>query len=521
MRVRTWMRVAGCGMATSLSIAGCMPADDAIVGKGLSPSIIAAVTDPARSSRTQSETALAVGRASPAAFSAQVLMATYNDESDTESTIMYPPAERIVYTGASLLGWSYSTDNGSSWTKGGKLAPPTGWSVLWGDPAATTSAQQDEYGYPNAENLVFISNLAIPTSKWSGSWKGGFDVDNTPLGGACIARSIDGGKSFFFDESKEMQPCVTNNGHFYDGGSMASAPDGSIYAAFLDDVTGTIDVWRAPDGKTNFSMLAPPFPSFTRAANHRLVLHPRIRGMRDYGRKGIYAAAEDQFGNVWMVEGGMVFNTWVWTKPALVATGVSQQPDIAFKTALVRTADQFSFDVGPGHAGENDAVRLVYTSDDGNDQAVHIQVATCRADLSSCSHPVPSGWSWPPTSGAGSGDQFNPNIAYSPALDEWQMTFYSQEKSLLGDNAVTLLGARLLGYGAAKSLKIAMLTGAQTPCPDGRGYWGDYDDMAYIGLDPETKAGTFLRLISDSTGTACTRDKFTSSPLHVTSVKFF
>jgi len=33
------------------------------------------------------------------------------------------------------MGWSYSDDAGAHWTYGGKVAPPNGWAVLWGDPA--------------------------------------------------------------------------------------------------------------------------------------------------------------------------------------------------------------------------------------------------------------------------------------------------------------------------------------------------------------------------------------------------
>jgi len=48
---------------------------------------------------------------------------------------------------------------------------------------------------------------------------------------------------------------------------------------------------------------------------------------------------------------------------------------------------------------------------------------------------------------------------------------------------------------------------SQTPCPDTRGYWGDYDGMAAGPL------GTFFRGFSDSAHGTCTQAQFTSSPL--------
>src|SRR5215204_5001122 len=72
-----------------------------------------------------------------------VLVIAYND--DTVETnpatnapyVQYSANGRVVFPGASLLGWSYSTDGGSTWKYGGKLRPPAqlGIAALWGDPA--------------------------------------------------------------------------------------------------------------------------------------------------------------------------------------------------------------------------------------------------------------------------------------------------------------------------------------------------------------------------------------------------
>ena len=39
--------------------------------------------------------------------------------------------DRIVFPGASLLGWSYSKDKGQTWTYGGKVKPPSGIAALY------------------------------------------------------------------------------------------------------------------------------------------------------------------------------------------------------------------------------------------------------------------------------------------------------------------------------------------------------------------------------------------------------
>jgi hypothetical protein len=53
------------------------------------------------------------------------------------------------------------------------------------------------------------------------------------------------------------------------------------------------------------------------------------------------------------------------------------------------------------------------------------------------------------------------------------------------------------------------VSGWQVPCPDLRGYWGDYDSMT-AGSD-----GLFHRVFSDSTGGACTAQAYASTPLGV------
>jgi hypothetical protein len=101
---------------------------------------------------TQSETASAVAFAR----GQDVFVVTYNDDTD-DGKITYSATDRVVFRGASLLGWSYSTDRGKTWTYGGKVKPPKGIGALWGDPAIVVS--RTNY------SRVYISSLAIGQSK--------------------------------------------------------------------------------------------------------------------------------------------------------------------------------------------------------------------------------------------------------------------------------------------------------------------------------------------------------------------
>ena len=63
---------------------------------------------------------------------------------------------------------------------------------------------------------------------------------------------------------------LSNQSHFYDGG-MAAAKKGEIFAAFVDQDTNQIDVWRAPDESGQFAAMPNPFP------NMKMYSHPRLR----------------------------------------------------------------------------------------------------------------------------------------------------------------------------------------------------------------------------------------------------
>ena len=119
---------------------------------------------------------------------------TSDDETDEIPTfVTYTDTSRTVLRGYSLVGWSYRIRTAQNpnppFTHAPKLRPPSGWAVLWGDPSITSN--------PDLPNVVLIASLAVPDGKFpSGGIMGGVGGVCTPLGGACVARSTDGGQSF-------------------------------------------------------------------------------------------------------------------------------------------------------------------------------------------------------------------------------------------------------------------------------------------------------------------------------------
>ena len=168
----------------------------AVLGACETPGVIVTGTDKSTASAAQSETAATTSYVS----NVSRIVVTFNDETGTSGTIQYGPTSRKVFSGASLMGWAYSDDEGISWHYGGKLAPPKGWSVLWGDPALTTSGAH--------YNIVFLSKSAVPASKSPAGGINGYLCygrrHSASVGGACIAKSTDGGKSL------SNRRCISN-----------------------------------------------------------------------------------------------------------------------------------------------------------------------------------------------------------------------------------------------------------------------------------------------------------------------
>ncbi|MEA2162989.1 MAG: hypothetical protein QOK37_1116 [Thermoanaerobaculia bacterium] len=453
---------------------------------------------------TQSETASAVAFAK----GKDIFVATYNDDTD-DGKIIYTTTDRVVFPGASMLGWSYSFDRGQTWTYGGKVKPPKGFAALWGDPAIVVSRTDSR--------RVYITSLAIDESKIPATGHHGW-LDDGSITGACVARSDDGGIHF------AIQSCMSESKHFYDGSGMAAGFGGDqrIFAAFLDTVDHHIDVWVSPDGLAAFMKIADPFPGM------QMISHPRLAYDQVTGALLVAAIAGDQKIYINRLVGS------AWQKPVR-ASFETTKIDIPVGGQTIRTAYGFSFDVGSPSLTEldngetrvgDDAIRLLYTTRDAETKRTYVRGSGCRADLSNCID-VPQ-WGTTPGNLNTPRNQWNPTvkawIGFIGLPAEWKATYQTTDDD---PNAVSIKQGNLAVLPNGTPIFLPFDAVAPRPiCPDFRygspgmaksGYWGDYDEMAFAGFGDGTTP-QFLLAFSDSSKGCVNQSEFTSNHLHVSSV---
>jgi hypothetical protein len=461
---------------------------------------------------TQAETAAA----SALAGEHPIIVVTYNDDTreinpaTQQPYVQYPSSNRIVYPGASLLGWSYSGDGGKTWTYGGKVRPGLGVAALWGDPAIVTSKY--------SPNLVYISALAadsaiVPASGHSGGMA---------TSGACIARSTNGGINF------SLFQCFGSNRDFYDGATLAAAGSGGdhrIFAAYWDIPNARMDVWQSVDGLLAFTKLGDPFPGL------RMTLHPRLAYDDKTGALLIAGMAFNPVGNdIRIYLNRLVGNQWGVPKLASQAiTGV----EIPVGTHRIRTASGFSFDVGTPSVRRldprqfttfyQDAIRLAYTTRDAVTQRIYVRGTGCSRDLSVCNDEPnwgttpgnfnTTGHSWSPTVRA------SPSVPGSPAV--WKLTYQTTDDR--PDRVSIKQGNLSRNAQGVAVFQPQPLMDPRIVCPDLRygsaGYWGDYDESAYVGFG-QGGAHEFLLAFSDSSKGCISQSNFNSTHVHVRAVRF-
>jgi hypothetical protein len=499
----------GCGLAwLSIAVGATLALGGCVAGHP--------VTGTARptSAFTQSETAAATAFAS----GTKIAVVTYNDGTDPDGRIEYTSTTRTIKAGASHLGWSYSTDAGKTWSYGGRVPPPPGWAALWGDPAIVTS--RTSYA------VMFITSLAIPDAKMPAQGISGSVIISgaqSYIGGACIARSTDGGKTFanyqcVSNTAKNSTP-DSEKGHFYDGGSLAASKEGAVFAAFNDVTENAIDVWRAASHSGQFQLLPDPFPEMA------MVSHPRLRSSPF--DDSVYVAAQSSNGQIFINR----YRNGAWGAPRSVA-GAQVYPCIefeadgcsgAFSTKLrVRTGPQFSYDVGAADDAEGrDAIRFLFTVKDGPTGRFHLRAATCKLDISDCyGWTGTSDWGTLPSSRFAI-DAFNPNVRAWPGFiglpPVWMTTF--NYRFGLPANGIYVARATLayLPNGDRLYFPIDLVKNAPI-CPDQRGYWGDYDDLELLGFKDDVPQ--WLRPRTDSGPSCATRWYYTSDPVHVRALVF-
>ena len=462
----------------------------------------------AESLGVQSETAATTS------FSAGVhrIIVAYNDETNSQATIQYTSSTRQVLHGASLMGWSYSNDDGTTWKYGGKLTPPAGWAVLWGDPGLTTSRRN--YG------MVFMSNLAFPEAKFPAGGHSGY-VDASVAGGACLFRSLDGGVSFRFfqclsDRSPVPGSTSASKGHFYDGAALAAGPGGEIYASYVDLDTSQIVVYRSPDGAQPFAMIPPPFPGYYVGSHPRIqvgpdgVLFAMAVGKQTSGPTPTFMLMASRFVN------------GAWGNVTLITQALTY-PDVDLNSSLlgsklnVRTGPQFSFDVGTQSDVVDDSVRFLVTQQNGAGW-LFVRGGVCNYILTSCGWYA--GWTFGADTVRGQESQridvFNPDVVAFPGFffgiaPRWQGSFFTR----YGNSTSTLnLTRATLGYVNGMPFTIPVDIAQNQPlCPDQRGYMGDYD--AHLVVRVDSNSVRFTRFMTDATSGCVQRWYFTSRHQHV------
>jgi len=456
---------------------------------------------------TQSETA----STSSLARGTDIFVVAYNDDTD-DGKITYSANDRVVFPGASMLGWSYSTDRGKTWTYGGKVKPPSGIAALWGDPAIVNSR--------SVYSRVYISSLAIDASKISAAGHHGW-LDDGSITGACVARSDDGGVHF------AIQSCFSADQDFYDGGALAAGfgADQRIFAAYVDVPKHRIDVWASADGVAPFAKLGDPFPGMA------MVSHPRMAYDQANGDLVVAAIADSAL--IYMNR--LVGNAW--QKPTL-ASNVTTRIDVPVGTQTIRTAYGFSFDVGAPSQTElpdgttrvnDDAIRLLYTTRDAETKRLYVRGSACRADLGIC-RDVPQ-WGTTPGNLYTPRDQWNPTVSAWPGFiglpAEWKATYQTTDDD---PNRVSIKQGNLAVLPDGTPIFVPFdLVPPRAICPDFRygspghassGYWGDYDEMKMVGFAKDSTAPQFLLAFSDSSKGCVSQSEFTSNHLHVGAVVF-
>ncbi len=399
------------------------------------------------------------------------IVVAYNDELDNDPTIVQTPTSRTVYRGASLMGWSWAPDSSGPWVHK-RLTPPTFWPVLWGDPATVVSRAN--------RTIVYMSNLAAPEAKFAKAANASGGVVGSlrqAIGGACIARSPDAGRSF------ELVMCATNQNKFWDGGSMESDLNGTIYAGYwaLDDKK--IDIIRFDAIASGYSLLPRPFGS--------LVIGSHVRLRYDVISRRLYAAALESTGDLWAT----YWDGSSWSNP--VQIGQSEWDfDVYFGSTRVRGGVPFSFDVAASQSFDKVA-RFVFVRPGSPHQ---LDTVFCSPELSNCAKStynlnVPGE------------EAFQPVIrGTTPGIGEWLVSWYART----GDTVKRRI-ALLPADATLPPRPYNSSVPAHTPCPaTTSGYWSDYEDIQPFRLG-------WLLTTTDSRPSCTRKWPFLSNPVHVQS----
>jgi hypothetical protein len=173
---------------------------------------------------------------------------------------------------------------------------------------------------------------------------------------------------------------------------------------------------------------------------------------------------------------------------------------VVVNNMLIRQGAGFDFSVYSSPFDGSTQVEFVYTKIVSNKSV--LQSGLCNASSGTWACNIVAGATSNPAV-----DCFNPAMAtgwysvpHGPSVPSTKITY---QRTLSTGNKVALHVSP-----SNFSTAVVRVSGWQAPCPDYRGYWGDYDSMV-------AAADGFHRVFSDSTGATCTRQNYTTSPLGV------
>jgi len=424
------------------------------------------------------------------------LVVAYN--SDDPQNVGYANAsDRYVCRGA--RGVSYGK-SGLGYVQQ-QVAVPAGYAFLWGDPSMAGGLGR----LAGTSDTLFLTTLASPLDRYKAAvatqnqghcYHGGMDETNTPLAGACIARSDDNGATFNIDPATD---CVRDGDHFYDGGSAAVS--GKVaYAAFWDTNRNNAAIWSTALGAHH------AFTPVPRALRDGVVIgHPLIFG----DPTGITLVVPTSRGYLLTQ---YTETAALWSLPVTISPATGVDTVTLRNGRAIRSIGGYAGAIG--HSGTKDTeLWFVYSQNNALGKA-QLYSVNCQLHPSvSCGAATeltdPNSNAFLPAVGFASSP-----VQGQPPAGYWQVSYQSDAGT--NDPSVVKLRSSPLGVTPVSIRR----TNDQIACPDDRGYWGDYDAM--VGIDATTVGGTptFTRFMTDSTGASCTHQMFNASPQRVSAVSW-
>jgi hypothetical protein len=407
----------------------------------------------------QSETAMAVARKPNGTAN---LIVAYNDYGDPLYQHTPDGSSRTILEGGSLLGFSVSQDGGETFTTG-RISPPAGFSIIHADPAAASD--------PNSTaGEVYLAMMAQTTASWDAQTGGAESLfEETPaVDGLCVAKSTDWGLTF------PLVSCVPipTGADRLDGATMVVVGDQVLVASTVFEPARGATVFQAQKDTLLFSSFEAV------SAQQETADHPRLRA---YGGKAYLMTVSAEFSGGQQTPGTLLvaarsLSQNGWLVPGAVQAGGTEETLTGLQIEepdgrRLRQANQFSFDIGVVGTSTDPVLRVAYAVGGSA-----LKFASCPVSpsggLSECTFK-----SWSVASGT---PQFSPVLAHGQG--RWMVRW--QESTPTG---VTVKAAELFGTGVGTDSQVRLYTvaPAMRPCgqiqPAGDIYWGDYDDLVFLG----------------------------------------